>query len=321
MKPLAAAVHRGGTTQRWSMPSAALPLDESPGSPWLMIPPVVRAVFDALLDAGTPLAASRFGSPLLGVKCGCNDAFIVQPDGDAPSPAVVAVRTRRGAHPARTGLLERALVRPLLRGETLERWRSVAPERIIWPYAPRDASGDHPLAALPAHAAEWLIPWRPRLAARSDMRGSGPWWQLFRTESADATGPRVVWSDIGRTPRAAVLPAGDPTVALNTCYLVRAPSLADARALAALLNGPVAAAWLNVLAEPAHGGYRRYMGWTVSLLPVPAEWARGRELLAPLAERGEAGERVTPSALRAAALAAYGVPREAVEPLLAWAAL
>ena len=101
---------------------------------------------------------------------------------------------------------------------------------------------------------------------------------------------------------------------------LRAPSLADARALAALLNSAVAAAWLNVLAEPAHGGYRRYMGWTVSLLPVPAEWPRARELLAPLAERAEAGERVTASALRTAALAAYGVSRDAIEPLLAWAA-
>jgi len=323
--PLAAAVHRGAATHRWSMSAAALPLDDSPGSPWLVIPPPVRAVFDILLEAGTPLAASAFGAPRLGVKCGCNDAFIVQPQGErhgdaAPSEDVVRVRTAGGAHAARAGVVERAILRPLVRGETLERWRSPAPEWIVWPHGPRDASGDHPLTTLPAHAAAWLAPWRHRLAARSDARGRGPWWQLFRTESADPTGPRVVWSDIGRTPRAAVLPAGDATVALNTCYVVRAPSLADACGLAALLNSPVAAAWLNVLAEPAHGGYRRYLGWTVSLLPVPADWARAREILAPLAERGAAGDRVSAAALRPAALAAYAVSRAVVEPLLAWAA-
>ena len=62
-----------------------------------------------------------------------------------------------------------------------------------------------------------------RLAARTDLRGARSWWTLFRTEAADANDRGVVWSDFGRTPRAAVLPAGDPTVPLNSCYVLSCP--------------------------------------------------------------------------------------------------
>ena len=58
----------------------------------------------------------------------------------------------------------------------------------------------------------------------------------------------------------------------------------DAHALATLLNSSLVAAWLNSIAEPARGGYRRYLGWTLSLLPVPVDWIRARNLLAPLGE-------------------------------------
>jgi hypothetical protein len=338
---LAAAVHRGPTVHRWTMPASALPLDGSPGSPWLMIPPSARIAFNALLDAGTPLAASRFHAPLLGVKCGCNDAFVVVQARDGPMPRrrgrpraptvtrgtpsldddpLVRVRAAGRDAGTRHGVVERAMLRPLVRGETLDRWRAVAAEWILWTHERTMARHAEPLAELPPQTAAWLAPWRHRLAARTDLRASDHWWRLFRTESTSAIGPRVVWSDFGRAPRAMVLPAGDPTVALNTCYVARAPDLTDAHTLAALLNGPISTAWLNVVAEPAQGGYRRYMGWTVALLPLPRNWARARKSLAPLAVRAIAGERVTAAELTAAALVAYGLTLKTIKPLLSWAA-
>ena len=65
---------------RWTTSAAALCFDATPGSPWLLVPPAVRSVFDSLVSAGIPLADSVFGPPMLGVKCGCNDAFIVTLD-------------------------------------------------------------------------------------------------------------------------------------------------------------------------------------------------------------------------------------------------
>jgi hypothetical protein len=129
---------------------------------------------------------------------------------------------------------------------------------------------------------------------------------------------RVVWADFGRAPKALVLAPGDPTVALNSCYVLPCPTPEDAHALAALLNSPLAAAWLNVLAEPARGGYRRYLAWTVALLPIPRDWALARRVLAPLAERASRGDAVTQDELLATVLRAYRVRAKDLEPLLTW---
>ncbi|HEY4220506.1 MAG TPA: hypothetical protein VGO62_04170 [Myxococcota bacterium] len=130
----------------------------------------------------------------------------------------------------------------------------------------------------------------------------------------------MVWADMARTPRALVLEPGDPTVPLNSCYVVACALEADAHALAALLNSALAAAWLHVLAEPARGGYHRYLGWTMALLPLPRDWPRARALLAPLAERAMAGVVPDPCELLDAATRAYHLRAADVAPLIAWAA-
>ncbi len=114
-----------------------------------------------------------------------------------------------------------------------------------------------------------------------------------------------------------VLPPGDDTVALNSCYVLPCATLEDARAFAALLSSPLAAAWLNALAEPARGGYRRYLAWTVALLPVPDDWPRARKLLAGcLTSEGDpaAGD----PRLLSAVLRAYRLRHVDLAPLLAW---
>ena len=306
------AIHRRGDTLAWRLPRAALALDDTPGAPWLLLPAEVRAGFDRLVAAGTPLARSVLGRPLLGVKTGCNEAFIITPRpgwreaGDQPWPV------RDGAG---TGAIEATLLRPLLRGELVRPWRArVDDSAVLWTH---DAL-NLPRAGLPPGAAAWLAPFRRRLEARADARLRARWWALFRTEAARSDRPRVVWSDIGLTPRALVLRAGDPTVPLNSCYVVRAPTHDDALALCALLNSPVAAAWLTAIAEPARGGYRRFLGWTVARLPIPREWPRAVRILAPLARDAIAGAPADSSTLVRAVLQAYRVRASGLAPLLAW---
>ena len=166
----------------------------------------------------------------------------------------------------------------------------------------------------------WLAPWRTRLAGRSDSRSGARWWSLYRTESAAADVSRVVWSDFGRTPRAAVLPAGLRAVPLNSCYVARCAEPDDAPALAALLNSALAAAWLALVSEPARGGYHRYLGWTMALLPLPRDWERARDILAPMALRAATGLPPEPSELLDAVIRAYRVRPADMAPLLAWAA-
>ena len=283
----------GEASTEYEIAPDRLALDESPGAPWLLLPPDVRDAFDRLAAAGPPLAATPFGRPLLGVKTGCNEAFIVN---DAE--------------------VEPELLRPLLRGEDLASWRRADDARlaqIIWTH---DRRGE-PLAVLPPGARRWLSRWRRDLEQRTDGR-SARWWALFRTESARFDCPRVVWADIGRTPRAIVLAAGDTTVPLNTCYVVRANDETDAHALASLLNSRVMASWLAALAEPARGGYRRYFGWTCARLPVPRDWLVARVRLAAIGRAARERELPDPDMLDAAVATAFGVPLELLAPLIRW---
>jgi hypothetical protein len=215
----------------------------------------------------------------------------------------------------REGCVEPALLRPLLRGEAVRAWRAEPGSAcLLWTHGADGA----PLPALPPGAAAWLAPWRRRLDGRTDANGRTPWWTLFRTESARADLPRVVWCDIGKSPRALVLPALDPTVPLNSCYVVRAPTLDDAFAFAALLNSPIAAAWLAAIAEPARGGYHRYLGWTLSRFPVPCDWARAVPLLAPLACAAADGASPDAATLCDAVIRAYRLRPRTVAPLMTW---
>jgi hypothetical protein len=277
-------------------------------SPWLHLPPDVRRALDRVAAHGRPLGESALGRPTLGVKCGCNDAFVVERGPRDGTMVTVSQGKRRGQ-------VEHEMLRPLLRGDAVTAWRlqpTIA--AIVWTHG----SSGAPLAALPEGAARWLAPARRQLAARADMRGRRAWWSLFRTEGAASSQHRVVWSDFGRQPRAAVIPAGDETVPLNSCYVLPCPELDDALAFAALLNSHLAAAWLNTIAEPARGGWHRYLGWTISLLSVPTDWPRAREILAPIAERAVNGAPPSDVELLDAVCRAYRLKHANVAPLLAW---
>lgn len=292
-------VHRHDHPLTWDIPRPSLPLDATAGAPWMLLPPEVRAAFDHLSRAGTALAESVLGRPLLGVKSGCNDAFLLDED-DAAT-------------------IERGLLRPLVRGEDIRAWRRderAVNTQILWTHDARGAV----LATLPPGARQHLQPFRRQLEQRSDGR-TARWWSLFRTEAARTDRARVVWADIGRAPRALVLPAGDGTVPLNTCYVVRAPSDDDAFAFAALLNSAVGAAWLCALAEPARGGYRRFLGWTCARFPIPTDWARARQRLASIGRAATAGSPPDSWTLCTEVLDAYGVSHARVAPLLSWHAL
>ena len=304
-----ATVRRRTLEVTWCTTPASLRFDPTDSaSPWLLIPPAVRVAFDRLSAHGHPLSDCSLGRPTLGVKCGCNEAFMVELGDRRGEVVSVTAGGRRG-------VIEHELARPLLRGETLAAWRlPQTSSAIVWTHGADGA----PLDALPQQTARWLRPWRTRLAARSDLRAAQQWWGLFRTEAADSRRTRVVWCDFGRAPRAAVIPAGDPTVPLNSCYVLACENPDDALAVAALLNSALAAAWLNAVAEPARGGWHRYLAWTMSLLPLPLDWPRARTLLAPVARRAILGEPPSTSELLEHVCAAYRLKPSDVAPLLAW---
>ena len=296
-------------TLRWSVRPEALRFDETPGSPWILVPPPARKAFESIRSVGIPLSGSAFGRPMLGVKTGYNEAYVVHVDGIEDGLASISAGDSHGR-------IEREMLRPLVRGETLGAWRTTGQrEYLVWTHCDNNLPRDE----LPPLAHRGLLPFRDQLAGRADLHGRSPWWAVFRTESARHERARVVWADFGISPRAMVVEPGDSLVPLNTCYAVSCDTLADAHGLAALLNSSLVSAWLNVVAEPARGGYRRYLGWTMSLLPLPREWECARERLAPLGARAMSGDVPSDSELLAGALDAYRVTLSDIQPLLSWA--
>jgi Eco57I restriction-modification methylase len=309
---IAGAQHRGCGPMQWRLPRRTLAFDDSPGSPWLVVPPEVRASFELLREAGTPLGDGAAGRPHLGVKCGFNLAFVVRPAPKPPQDDGVEIVAANG----RAGRVERSLLRPVLRGEAIRAWETPSPDDcIVWTHGP----AGRPLDRLPPLANRWLGPWRRQLLARSDARGAR-WWSLFRVDAARCDVPRVIWADLGRSPRATIVDAGENVVPLNSCYALLCREYEDALAFAAILNSPVAEAWLAALAEPARGGYRRFLGWTMALLPIPSDWHRARALLAPLAlEIMRSPEPATfRHILLDTVLDAFHLRHRELDPLLAW---
>ncbi len=302
-------IHRNTTAIRWTAPFDTLPLDHTHGAPWITIPPEVRNAFNTITRHSTPLAHTPLGRPTLGVKCGCNAAFLVNETGGTNTLATVTTTK----HPTQ---IERALLRPLIRGETIQSW-SITPssEHIIWTH---DRNTGAPLQTLPQHTLTWLNHWRSRLQHRSDARHQHRWWALFRTNAANTNTPRVVWGDLGQSPRATLLLPHDPAVPLNSCYVIHPPTIDDAVALTTLINTPLIAAWLRTIAEPARGGYRRFLGWTMALLPIPNDWQHARTILTPLGHRALTGHPPTPEELHNATLHAYNISATTITPLLEW---
>jgi hypothetical protein len=308
LPPVQVTVRKTDGTIHWTCSRKLLPLDDTPGSPWILLHPPARRAFDRVARAGVPFYKSDFGRPLLGVKTGCNSAFVVRVESVDGDIAHISAGSR-------TGCIERSMLRPLIRGETLSKWTLTGPrEYLVWPHDERG----QPRRTLPPLARQWLLPWQESLSLRTDLHGRFPWWSVFRTEGAANAQPRVISADFGLTPRAIVLDAGEPHIALNTCYVISCPTSNDAYALATILNSSLASAWLNSLAEPARGGYRRYLGWTLSLLPIPADWPRARALLAPIGERAMRGDIGTDQEILDAVLGAYQLDRLEVQHLFNW---
>jgi len=196
-------------------------------------------------------AYSRVGDrwmPMLGVKTGADDVFLLS----APSH----------------------WTRPALRGRDLTTWRATPRVHLAWGY---DNDG-RLLARPPAELRAALAPHLDRLCRRHDYR-DGPPWQVFRTGLACRT-HRVVWPDVARRLRAVVPPAN--AVPMNTVYGIATRDDADAHALAALFNSRWISGLGALAADPARGGFHRFNARVVAGLPVP----RGDDAWARLAAAG-----------------------------------
>ena len=243
---------------------------DAPG-PWILLPSKARDALEEFRSAGTPLG--DVAPPMLGVKTGADALYVGRVvDGDA-SVAVVAF-------PGRQVSIERTLLRLVLRGRDVRRFRSLPPRVIVWCH---DDDGT-PISHLPDHAALYFKQCSRQLRARSDYR-RGPVWTVFRTRCVSEN-HRIVWPDIAQHPRAVALdetktPAAVP---LNTCYVAATPDRETALATTAVMNSTWAGAFFAASADEARGGYRRINARVARQVPVP-ESGPCRVTLAELSKR------------------------------------
>ena len=243
---------------------------DAPG-PWLLLPGKVRDAIEEFRSSGTHLG--EIAPPMVGVKTGADNLYIgriVDGDGDI---AVVAL-------PGRQVSIERALLRPVLRGRDVRSFRSQPRRVIVWCH---DEDG-RPLQKLPNQAALYFETRAKELRARSDYH-SGPDWTVFRTRCVSGN-HRIVWPDIAQRPRVIALEETKTpsAVPLNTCYVSAAPDRETALATTAVMNSTWAAVFLTVSTDEARGGYRRFNARVAQQIPVPVKGPR-RVALAQLSKR------------------------------------
>lgn len=213
---------------------------QQPG-PWVLQPQadrVARRLRDEL-----PTVGERW-APILGVKTGADDLFLVTEPCEESRPAV--------------------------RGRDCARWRVDARLHLLWTHEPDGRVRSRLNRAM----AERLQGVADRLTQRADYRG-GPPWQLFRLGLAIAP-HRVVWPDLARRLSASV---PEPAlVPLNTVYGIVTRTADEAHALAALFNSRWYTALAALRADPARGGFRRFNARVIRILPLPpashAIWPR-----------------------------------------------
>ena len=259
---------RGDDRLEFELPQRQLPLlSRDAEAPWALAPPLVRDAIDRMLAAGPPLGFQEGLRPSRGIVTGCNSVFVGElADADA-ADGLATLLTGRG-----TVSVDADHLRPVLRGEDLTAWTYNIRRAIVWTH---DDSGQT-LVKLPPATSAHLLSHEATLLARKDLKPGQRPWTLFRVDPKKWA-LRVAWRDIAAEPAAVVIPRrlqflGDmkPAISLNTVYQISASSESQAHLLAAVLNSSLARSFLISFAERASGGYFRFLGWTVALLPFPS---------------------------------------------------
>ncbi len=271
-----------------------VPRDRLGASAWTLEPFGVVALLEKIRRAGVPLKEYAHALPLMGIKTGFNDAFLID---TATKEKLVAT------DPKSAGLFK-----PYLRGQDIDRWQ--AEWDGLWMLALK-SSGNHPwpwteagdqaeavfastYPAIHAHMNQY----REALIKRQDQ--GEHWWELRACaywEKFD--GPKVMYQDIAWEPAFCLDARG--TLSNNTVYFLPTGD----RWVLATLNSP--AAWWFVWRKAQHGKDEALRLFTDFMqgFPIPRPTAEQREgadaavgQLLEIAGKQDAGRRAVLDWLR-----------------------
>ena len=285
-----------GHAIRFESRQSALPiLPYDPESPWALVTPPVRAAFDRMLAAPREhpeapwrlrrlLGETQKHRPRMGVKTALNAVFLVKralPTERQDELQVFAegyhsprvAPSRREKYVAR---VEKNLLRPLVRGDSIDAWRFHAEDFILWTHD--DVTG-RPVEDLPPSAKAYFDLHSEALRKRSDYRDGMPIWQIFRV-APDKLKEKVAWQELSHTLQAVRLPRSISVdllgreallVPLQTVYFIPVDDPDTALDLAAWLNSTPVRVFAASFAERARGAYFRHIAWVTGLLPLPED--------------------------------------------------
>ena len=235
---------------------------------WVLTSPDAIALLKKLQDTGTPLGESTDNSLYRGLITGCNDAFVM----DESARAMLVAEDIKNAE----------IIKPLLRGRDLRKWKSDETNRYLiviassanreWPWsaAADDAEAEQVFAETYPAIHRHLNPYRDRLLARDDQ---GEFYWEFRSCSyyAEFEKPKVIYSDISPFMRASY----DTLKAfcLQTAYILPTTDFS----LLAILNSRVfdwyARHKFQSLNDPWAGGGLRFIRQYMAHAPIAARTA------------------------------------------------
>ncbi|MEO8702973.1 MAG: Eco57I restriction-modification methylase domain-containing protein [Kofleriaceae bacterium] len=296
--PIRAARIATGTISEALAAGIPHPRERWTAEPWYIDAPADRALIDRLERTWPALGDVLPDKPARGVVTGCNRAFVIDR----------ATRERLLADNPSSA----ALIRPLLKGRDVRRFRAAASERWILLVDRGTSLDDHPAitahlagfrAALAPRPADHLGPWSGR------KPGTYRWCELQDPVGALAASraPRLFYQDIQSGPACALDRSGDLVPDTTVWILPSADPV-----LLALLNSSLYGWYAQRRFPPALGGSVRPKREYMRALPVAAPDPALRARITGLVE--EALAATTPAldaALDAAIFSAYALsPRE-----------
>ena len=250
----------------------AVPQNELKIEGWQLETPVKRRLLQRMRLAGMPLGDYCGGRFYYGIKTGFNDAFIV----DGERRAQLVADDPNAA----------SIIRPLLRGRDLKRWRV---EFADWHLIRIESSENrkHPWSGMPAREAErsfarsfpsvrdFFHQHRQALVDRYDQ-GKYFWELRACAYWAEFEQPKIIYPDISQVPQFSWDSMG--YYGADTTFFVRYES----NHLVALLNSSVTQWALSQISPNVQNGYFRFKTQYCEQLSIPAASSRQQALLSAL---------------------------------------
>lgn len=229
---------------------------------WELEDDALRAL-RAKIVAGKPTLKEVYGSPCRGIVSGLTEAFVID----------TGTKEKLCRHDPRSV----ELLKPLLEGKDLKRWRTES--RGLWIiYIPKNRVqiDDYPAIR------DWLLPFKDKLERRATQQ---QWFELQQAQEAFVPAMearKIGYIDMAMSPSFSLQSKGE--FYSNTAYFI--PSK-DAFLLA-VMNSPIGWFVWGGFAAIARGGVRRLFTQHIEKTPIPLATSSQKAHLAMLAEAAQA---------------------------------